>query len=830
MTHQNQLPHLGRRTAKHLLALAALALAAPSVGYSAPKPPSPTKELGDVVAKFTVVAPTTVAFTLEATLPIPPGLVFPGTDAVPFAIVSRGVEVPTQIEIVSQYPDPAHGADVIEVIARVERPIGSAPRDEITFDLVSSRQQDQSFQPTPLVEQLLTTPGALTVSARDLHGNLYLTNLLQRITTRHPNVFEVRDGRVARETRHHTVMVPASTSQTGEQAPYPHMLGAHVFTKTYAQENFIVLNLVFHNGMFGDNPNATDDAIHDIYLNALDLNLPDGWELGWAIDHPSVGDPVPTAQGSRVSLVSALPGGQYHVIPQQFQFARRLVIGYGADGLARGLQIVKRDNRGFCVPGPRPGQASADPTEDLWSWWNAGTARFLPSNSRLPHLDHIPRSTMAAGLRGSYDSYAQQTLTGAPGPYPNLFGNLGWAQPWGPQYGGVPGGDEIQMYPGVDVAWARNPVGLRWLDLLSKAYIDRQSVAIFDAAGRPPVLEDHVQGLDRPEPYVNSFFYMRETGGNYFRFQNTDRRFAEYAYLNAKVPYYQKDLKDFQPIGLQHLTRFISPQLALVWLANDSIAKLQVELHASLFQLSFHKYHNSAYNHIQRTGLRQRLDEVGANQGQGADFGRGEAWGLLTSTAYYAIASEEERTRLEPWFNDIARVAELGQSTCTGNPTAIRIFNHFKGAYQSRQSFEVGFMLNAAHSMRTTVFESRDQEVAGLLRSYVTAGAYSTTEAPFWNEALKGQVSLIAVRPLDNRLPEFCQNIPENGYIPNYFIDRTTALPAWTYAFKETGDGTFLNRAVTALNDGGNIEASLEAMGTNLLYEWAPFLALLQEL
>ncbi len=838
MTHRLQIPSVCRKSTTQsllqrtpLLGLATLLFLGTTVKQAAAAPvPIAIPDNGDIVAQFAVVAPTSVAFTLEATVPIPPGKVFPGRSSVPFAIVSRGVEVPTQIEIVSQYANPAEGADVIEVIARVERPVGTAPRDEIIFDLVETRQQDAPFQATPLVEQLLSDPDGLTITSRDLHGNMYTANLLNRVTNSHPNVFEIRDGQVARETRHHEVMLPAPNSQSGALAPYPHMLGAHVFTKTYAEENFIVLNVVFHNGMFGNHTNPDDDSIHDIYLNALDLHLPEGWSLGWAIDNPMTSDPVPTATGSRVSLVAALPGGQYHVFPQQSQFARRLVIGHGADALARGLQIVERFNRGFCVPGPRPNQASADPTQDLWSWWNDATARYLPSNHRLPHLDHIPVATATAEIRARYNSFSQQTRDGVPGPYPNIFGNLGWAQPWGVQYGGVTGGGEIQMYPGVDVAWARNPVGLRWLDLLSKAYIDRQPVAIFDAAGRPPKLEDHIQGLGSSEPYVNSFFYLRETGGNYFRFQDTDRRFAETAYFSARIPYYQKDLKDFQPIDLQHLTRFMSPHLALIWLANDSVAKLEVELHAALFQFGFHKYHNSNFDHVQRTGLRQRLDDVAENAGQGADFGRGEAWGIVTSLAHYATADADERARLQPWFEDIARVAELGQSTCTGNPTAIRIDKHFKGAYQSRQSFEVGFMLNAAHSMRTTVFERQDPVVAGLLRDYVTAGAYSTTEPPFWNEALRGQVSLIAVRPLANDLPEFCQNIPENGYIPNYFIDRTTALPAWAYAFGDTQDGMFMTRAVTALNQGGNIEATLEAMGTNLLYEWAPFLAALQEL
>ena len=92
-----------------------------------------------------------------------------------------------------------------------------------------------------------------------------------------------------------------------------------------------------------------------------------------------------------------------------------------------------------------------------------------------------------------------------------------------------------------------------------------------------------------------------------------------------------------------------------------------------------------------------------------------------------------------------------------------------------------------------------------------------------------GQISLIAVRPVENELPEFCQNTPENGLPAGYFVDRTTAFPSWVYAYRETNDGIFLQRATRAIG-GPNLKAGLEALGLNPLHDIAPMLGLLQEL
>lgn len=804
-----------------LLRLVAAVLCTAVPALAAPQTP---------VARISLEAPQSEEFILSATLPVPQGEVVPNRQTSSLALVSRGQIVPTQVEIVSRYPVDSWGADVVELIARVERPLGKQPGEEIVFNVVRDDQQRGAATPTDAVAALLAQPDALRVTARDLFGNIYSADLLERVRTRHGSLEAVRSGRLIQECRSHEVMMPGSSSLTGAQAPYPHMLGVHVFSRVHSDEDFLCLDLVLHNGMSGRDAAPGDDPIHEVYFNQLDLHLPDGWLLGWAVDNPMVGDPVPSGAGTRVSLVEPLPLGQYHMVPQQAQFVRRLVVARGEDALARGMEHVERRTRGFCVPGATPAQASTNPADDDWSWWNEATARYLPSNARLPHMNYLPRPTVEAELEIRDSNFRSQVATGAKGQFPSLAGNLGWAQPWGVQFGGMTGGDEIQMLPAAEIAWARASVGLRWLDLLSKAYIDRHPVAIIDLDGKPPILEDHVVGSGN-NAHVPAFVYLKPTGSDdYFGFQGAEIRFAEEAYFSARQPFYKKEIEDYQAIDLQHYTRYMSPLLGLVWLTNDSIARQQLELSASLFQLSFHQFKNSPQGHIQSTGLRQRMQDVSANPGQGAAFGRGEAWGLVAASAHYAIADPDERARLAPWFHRVVGTARDGQSSCSGNPTAVQINRNFKGAYQSRQSFEVGFLLNAFESIRTTVLDTRYPFYAGEARDFIVAGAYSTIEAPYWNDGLGGQVSLIAVRPSANDLPEFCLNIPENGYSQNTFVDRSTALPAWAYAYRFTNDGTFLQRAATSMAGGGNTEVALQSLGTGLLYEFAPFLALLQEL
>ncbi|MFT5733322.1 MAG: hypothetical protein ACJAZN_001613 [Planctomycetota bacterium] len=788
--------------------------------------------LGRVVAKISIIAPEERSFILEATLPVPPGTFLEGQVSTPLALEIDDHEVTTQIEVVSWYPDPEDGADVIELIGRVRRPNDKEPGDEIEFNVIRARQAPQPFILSSQVEQLLTTPGAIRLTANDLHGNGYTADLLAKVRAGDLSVTSPRRGTFIRESRSHELMVPDAGAGSGSSAPYPHLLGVHVFARSYAHQDFLALDLTLHNGVFGKSASPLDDAICDAYFDSLDIHLPTGWTMAWAIENAAYGDPRSEPAGFVQSILRPLRYGQFHNVPQQAQFNRRLIIARGATALARGQRILTRQTRGYCVPSDTPPNQITDPENELWSWWNPITSRFLTSNTRLPVLTHITRSAVIAELQTEYDIVHDQVRTGREGGYPMTFPALGWAHPWGVQYGGMSGGDEIQMLPGIREAWARHPVALRLLEQHSKAYIDRQANAIYQLDGTPPILEEHIQLEGTANEYVDGYFYLKPAySDNYFGFNQADWSMAETAYLTARVPYYEKDLKDFRPIDFAHHTRYLNPQLGLVWLANDSLAKLQLEMTSSAFRFSFHKYDNSFYNSIQGTGLLRRMLDVSAYPGRGASFGRPEAWALVGSIAHYVTTRDmPKRARMRTWLEDVARTAAAGQSACTGNPTAVAIGKAFKGAYHARQSFEVGFMLNAAHSLRTSVLDGIRPGLAAMMQDYVIQGAYSTVRAPFWNTQANAQYRVIAVRPRFLHLPEFCFTIPANGYQESPYFDRTTAMAAWAYAFEATGDGIFLQRAVEALGQSGNALVELENYGTFLLYEMAPLLSTLQAL
>src|SRR4051794_15451775 len=91
----------------------------------------------DTVAVFELGAPAESTFILHGTLPIPPR-VFPNGDAMDaFQIIGwDGKVVTAQAEIVSRYPSPSDGADVVEVLARVKRPAGAHVGERIQYTVL----------------------------------------------------------------------------------------------------------------------------------------------------------------------------------------------------------------------------------------------------------------------------------------------------------------------------------------------------------------------------------------------------------------------------------------------------------------------------------------------------------------------------------------------------------------------------------------------------------------------------------------------------------------------------------------------------------------------
>lgn len=776
------------------------------------------------VARISVELPQMESFLLQATVPVPPATFLPGATTMPLAVVSNGAPATTQVEVVSRYPRASDGAAVVELIARVSRPAGLAPGAEAIFDVVQHNHAPSAHEPGSEALALLATPGAIKLASRDIYGNRYEADLYAKPRAGASGVDVLRNGTYVREVRTHEVLLhgPSTLGQ-----PLPHMMGVHATFRTYTNENFVALDLHVHNGMDGrDFTTPIDDVLYDIYFDRLDLEVPNGWQVLAAYDTTYQGAPIVGAGATVWPLVDSLRQGQLHNLPQQAQFSRRYVLARSNNAVARGREVLARRTFGFAMPG------YAAPLHELWSWWNPDTAGYLPQRNALPLLSHLNLANLRASLtarRNELVGLIADGVVSSQAGYPFNNKTLGWANPWGYGYGGMTGGTEIEQWPGAQIAWARTQAGLQLMEIQGQSYEDRQPTALYTASGRPTRLESMVQPQPGTHgPWVPTTFFLRPPAdNNYFAFPIANRTQAHYAYETFRVPYYEKELKDYQQIDLQHLTRYMNAWLVLAWLTNDAEAKLTLELHAELNRLTFHEYYCSYDGYVNGIGLLARQLTAQAHPGKGGEWGRGEAWGLQANLAWYALGTDEARARYRPWFALISDASRRTVSLCTGNPTSLRIQKNFKAAFQSRQSFEASYFLHAIQGLRRSVFENVDPAVHADLTFILTEGARSSINAPYWNPQARAQNRLVATRLYPYEAPDFCTNVPIDGFTPHY--DPWTAMTTWAYAFQETRDPIYLQRAAEVVG-GSNALASFESGGLTDIADKAPMLALIQYL
>lgn len=779
---------------------------------------------GPMVAKLSVLAPDGEDFILQATLPVPPGTYDAGDLLVPLAVLSSSdtTASPSQVEVVSRYPDPSQGADVVEVLARVRRP-AVPPGTPIEYEVVYHPHAPDPFVLSEEIDALFDAPGALVLQSEDVFGHVYRFDLLTDY--RSGEVERVRTGAIVREHKTSGALLP-QTPVAGNQGTLPHLLGVHAFVRTFDREDFFALDLHFHNGFDGrDTSTPTDDVLDELHFERLALRLPAGWRVTDTIPNPYLGEPAVTGGVQTVDLIAPPQDGKLHFVPRNGQFWRRLYVARTSEAERRAMVHVERRNMGFC----QPGQSSAG--AELWSWWNPETARFLPHAHRLPELDGMATAEdMRSQHAGMLASRLAQVASGATGQYPVESGGLGWAHPWGVSYGGMTGGEDITMTIGADVAWAASPDGYRFHELKARMHVDRQPVVFYRADGEPLRHEDFVNPTGNHGPWQPQEFSIKTIGNDTFGFASAPMHQAAAAGAQGRVAPYKQALSSWQPIDLQHYVRFTNNLLLLTWLGNDSLAKEQLESSAELFRLS----HNDAYvgNHgyLPGGGMRIRQEFLAQHPGQGIAYGRGEAWGLQLAAAAYSIGDDELRERYYPWLRTVAHMIREGQSTCTGNITSRYIGDVMNGVYLTRQAFEVAFVVNALESLRRSLFEGVDGATQSALEDAIVGAAYSTVQAPFWDPALGGQRRRIGVGRSDLSQVDFCSSIPFEALYNEVNVDNQTAMTPWAYAYGFTQDALFLQRAADALAGSGNLLHGLEQAGLARLHDSAPLLAVVQRL
>ncbi len=772
------------------------------------------------VARVELFPPAQATFVLQATIPVPRGT-FPRTDGLsPFALRDLdGSLVPTQTQVVSRYAEESAGADVVEVLARVHTPATISIVEPTRYDVVFAPHVDAPIALHPTVEQFLATDRALLIKARDVYGNVYaLDPLRENLPSK-----TLRDGSRVREVRTHGSMMPVAP-HGGPNGTLPHFFGVHSYVRTIEGAPFFELDLRIHNGHSGLlTTQSYDDPLGKIYFEGLELELPPGWWVRDSEPDTASAGPVTDGDHERYWIVEPLASGKMHMMPQQAQTIRRLVI-YRPDDAAEAAAYVRDQNLAFARPG-RNVQG-----EELFSWWNPETARYFPQKRRLPDLLHYPIEQLRAEQKATADKLAQFLRTGnAPG-YPLLTNSLGWCTPYGVEHGGMAGGDGIVMFDGLRALWAGTNAGWCALAMEHRMYTDRQPSVLYNIDGEPT---DYAQwAVDDWSGHwlpVWHFLVPLLWAADPFGFTNAPAFQVAEVHAQHLEPPYEDHLEQFAPIDFEHYVRYTAPAKALAWIGNDSLAKDALLMSAQMYRLSYNELPNSQWNYHIVTGLGADEEYVAQYPGNGLVFGRLESWGLDSVIAAYSLGDWDWRARVKPWFDRVVRVIERGQSQCSGIIQAYVYEQLFEGRYRARQSIEQAITENMLVGLRECVYRNADPELSSKIDSILSKSLHAMVTAPCWSDAAHAPWTKLAVGDNDYTHPPFCGTTPADGY-----ADGGDTYQCWSslaYGYDLAGDAIFLQRAAEMAQSGTTtLLSTLLAAGLDNLENRAALLALCQEL
>lgn len=807
-------------------------------------PPAPPEQIpvepGDRVGVLTVPIPDADEFTLRGTLPLYRGLWDGDPSVLPFEVRDHdGTPLTTQVEVVSRFPDPADGVDVVEIIARVHAAPSAAEGDHADYDVIwrprpgnaSSTKSIELLRDVetldPTIHKLLGDTDNIIVRARDAFGHSYT---FQPLSAKHGRAEKF--GPLLAEVQTYGVMRPAAHTGLGgltnDQLAVPHgrlkhFFGVHAYLRSLSEEPVLALDLRIHNGFSGlDENNGADDPLGKVYFETLEVLVPRNWSIRQAFDDPGLGAPYEEGDHTVFPLVAELPLSKKHVMPNQGQMHRRLVV-------ARDV-ATKPARAAASEAGRAFAKAGAEPDGRPWfSWWNPHTARYFAQNYPLPKLDHLDLDALREREKDRFKELSGHVAAGTgKGDYPLVVGRLGWAHPWGVGYGGMTGGNEIQFVDGVELAWTASRQGYRYTQLVHRMQSDRQPAVRFRADGRPSSVEDWLVKTGPKKGYVPFDYYLIHNGkGDPFGLEKASHHQVKYVESTGLQPDYEAQLLEYAPVDFQHYVRYSRSAKVLVWLGNDRLAADDLRMMSEVFHLSYHRWNNNAHGNKQGSGLAALREYAESNPEAGGALGRGQGWGLDCALAYYATADEAWREAKRPWFAEFADVVDLALS-CSGTFQSGVNSHGLGGKYRVRQAIEHVILQNALRGMIETVFEGADPARADLVDRILRESHYGAISPMAWSPGVSAPWAWTAVAPLDNNPPAWCSasQLPADWYDPrleNYQLYASLADAYW-----RTGDPEFLLRAESVLN--GDLFSRLLDDGTDNIGNRAPLTALVQQL
>lgn len=703
---------------------------------------------GRIVARLDLAAPQVTPFVLRANVPIPKGI-YPRADGrSPFSLRFPGKSarvVPAQVEIVSRYP--TGEADVIEVIARGEFDADVRPGARVSCALLYSEDSAEiapERDPMPTGPKLSDTVAKLVDSAhrgpiflrtRDVYGNSYVAELNGNpIGLGFGAVRPLASGRWLARERRSAVLAPVA-GRASQGPPLAHMMGVQAYFTANAVDDAVVLDLRIHNGLTSGNRTATalETPLGIVYWTSLELVLPKGWSAVPDVRDPFFGEAYDDGDFRVVPLVKPNASGALHMMGPQAQMERRLVLvptekaqssTAPGDTAPSNTAQLARSKLAF------EGLAFPVRGENLWSWANPDTARYFPQRTALASVDFLKRGALSgknaarAADLAAYTELKAGLETGTARGYYVEAQVMGWAHPWFIKEQGGVGGEGIATFEGHYSAQSGSKDGIAYLSLLHRMNVCRQPEATYDARGE---IVGYERWLDADGQIP---FDYRTHGGIVlpcFRLpmkygapaseevREVVKRGLRPAYdvgnpfeKDGEVPSRNDALLAWWPHDDQHLVRYTKNTKALVWLANDALAKDDLFLSAELFRLMFHESPHVPVDWS--PGLTLRMWESVAAQFPhgGLPLGREHAWGIDAMCAAYSCADDAWRAKQRPWFERVSKLLVDGAQPSGLIQRSIneRFLGHTR--YTAAQCFECLFLVHAMHCLNESVFRGAD--------------------------------------------------------------------------------------------------------------------------
>lgn len=704
-----------------------------------------------ILARVAFEAPSGPRLVLRSVLPLPPdrepsaplAMRFPGreglvaTQAIPVTRAGDGrVEV---VELVAVVDAPATWrsgarmvASVLDGAAGAAPPAGSPRLDARIAELLDRSR-----------------PGQLYLRTFDVHGNEYRADLSGVPRSPGFQVARVLDsGPLLRRRRVASVFVPVEGGANGATAPLPHLMGVHAYLVERADMPALSIDVRVHNGLASPSraPNPLEAPLGPVWFKCIELVAPAGYSVEPDIVDAAMGPPRVEAGSVVLPLVATAADGRLQCMPSQSQFQRRLVLRTAdADWVARDLSAFR--DLGFPVSG-----------RGLWSW--ESLPRWFPQREQLPSPsiygqgnDDGAQVVRERDLR-ELERLQSALTSGKAQKWPLVADAMGWCHPWLEQQQGTTGGYGILLSDGHWSVVCASRAGVQRLALQHRMAAARQPQAAYDRWGRPlsadlwldeagrVPFDYRMNGDVRPRMFlgreqalpaaVEQARLVEERGlrpawdrGDPYAKRTTLRQEAT-------------NIHAWWPFDDQHLVRWTAPAKALVWAANDALARDDLQATAELARLAMHELPHGGGEWGASATLPAMERRVAAVPHAGLPWGRGQAWMIDVMAAAHATADDAWRTAHRDWFERVHALLVLSAPP-TGLPMRTQNPRHKLAArYDTAQAFECILLLHAQRTLAEGVWGEGDRARRDQLRALHLAACTYLFRGPPW-QATKDQ-------------------------------------------------------------------------------------------